>query len=101
LSFWGRLRVGLSRILESEDDELAYAYYAANGDGQAYNRRDNTRAHALRAYRVYKPGHLQRAVAMVFKAIGLNPQSRLSGWATSAAWNFMRWRVRRLERGAA
>ena len=31
LGFWGRLRIGFSRILESEDDELAYAYYAANG----------------------------------------------------------------------
>lgn len=100
LGFWGRLRIGLSRILESEDDELAYAYYAANGDGKAYNRRDNTRAHALRAYRVYKPGHLQRAVSMVFKAIGLKPNGRLSDWATRTAWRFMRWRVGRLERVA-
>src|SRR6202012_5747538 len=30
LSRWGRLRVGWSRIAESEDDELAYAYFAAN-----------------------------------------------------------------------
>lgn len=101
LGFWGRLRIGFSRILESEDDELAYAYYAANGDGRDYNRRDNTRAHALRAYRVYRPGHLQRAVAMVFKAVGLNPQGRLSQWVTRAAWNFMRWRISRLERAAA
>ena len=27
---FGRLRVALSRIDETEDDELAYAYYAAN-----------------------------------------------------------------------
>ncbi len=100
LGMWGRVRVGLSRILESEDDELAYAYYAANGDGQAYNRRDNTRAHALRAYRVYKPGHLQRAVSMVFKAMGLKPHGRLSDWVTRTAWNFMRWRINRLERVA-
>jgi rubrerythrin len=101
LGFWGRLRIGFSRILESEDDELAYAYYAANGDGRAYNRRDNTRAHALRAYRVYRPSHLQRAVAMVFKAVGLDPQGRLSHWATKAAWNFMRWRISRLQRAVA
>ena len=30
LGRWGRVRTGLGRILESEDDELAYAYYAAN-----------------------------------------------------------------------
>jgi len=100
LGFWGRLRIGFSRILESEDDELAYAYYAANGSTDTYSRRDNTRAHALRAYRVYRPGHLQRAVAMVFKAVGLKPQGRLSDLTTRAAWNFMRWRIGRLERTA-
>jgi rubrerythrin len=101
LGFWGRLRIGFSRILESEDDELAYAYYAANGSTEAYSRRDNTRAHALRAYRVYRPGHLQRAVAMVFKAVGLKPQGRLSDWTTRAVWNFVRWRIGRLERAAS
>ncbi|HKU95185.1 MAG TPA: ferritin-like domain-containing protein, partial [Vineibacter sp.] len=30
LGRWGRLRIGLARIHESEDDELAYAYFAAN-----------------------------------------------------------------------
>jgi len=101
LGFWGRLRIGFSRILESEDDELAYAYYAANGTTETYSRRDNTRAHALRAYRVYRPGHLQRAVAMVFKAVGLKPQGRLSDWTTRAVWNFVRWRIGRLERAAS
>src|SRR3546814_10807234 len=30
LGRWRRLRVGLGRVGEAEDDELAYAYYAAN-----------------------------------------------------------------------
>ena len=30
LGRWTRLRIALGRIAESEDDELAYAYYAAN-----------------------------------------------------------------------
>ena len=30
IGLWRRLRVALGRIAESEDDELAYAYYAAN-----------------------------------------------------------------------
>ena len=100
LGVWGRLRIGLARIFESEDDELAYAYYAANGGDAAYNRRDNTRAHALRAYRVYRQDHLYRAVAMVFKAVGLKPHGLLNGWLTTAIWGFVRWRVRRLERVA-
>ena len=35
LGRWARLRIALGRIAESEDDELAYAYYAANGSGAA------------------------------------------------------------------
>ena len=30
----GRLRIALGRVAESEDDELAYAYYAANETGR-------------------------------------------------------------------
>ena len=30
IGFWRRMRVAAGRIVESEDDELAYAYYAAN-----------------------------------------------------------------------
>ena len=29
----GRLKIALGRIAESEDDELAYAFYAGNSDG--------------------------------------------------------------------
>ena len=34
LGRWGRVRIALGRIAESEDDELAYAYYAANEPGE-------------------------------------------------------------------
>ena len=58
----------------------------------------------------HDPKHRSRAITdgpdraparAMFKAIGLKPQGRLSFWATKAAWNFMRWRVSRLERSAA
>src|SRR5215469_13868375 len=39
MGLWGRLRVALGRIVEAEDDELAYAYYAANESARPYNRR--------------------------------------------------------------
>lgn len=101
LGVWGRLWIGLRRIGESEDDELAYAYYAANGGKEPYDRKRNTRAHALRAYRVYRPGHVDRAIGMVFKAVGLKPYSRLHNGLTGIAVRFMRWRISRLERLAA
>jgi len=101
LGFWRRLGVALGRIRESEDDELAYAYYAANVKDGAYDRGSATRAYARRAYAVYRRHHVERGIAMVFKAVGLNPQGRLKDWASSLAWWGMRQRAQRLARQAA
>src|SRR5471030_2757987 len=91
LSRWARLRVGWSRIAESEDDELAYAYFAANEPMDAvYNRKRYTEAYAKRAYPLYRASHVQRAVAMVLKAIGLEPQGRLNALMTRAGVWFIR-----------
>ncbi|HTY65300.1 MAG TPA: ferritin-like domain-containing protein [Alphaproteobacteria bacterium] len=93
LGFWGRLRTGLGRILESEDDELACAYWAANETSPTYARKPNSRAYARRAYAVYRPHHVERGIAMVMKAVGLSPQSRLHGWLSRFAGWVMRTRV--------
>ncbi|MGB9154030.1 MAG: ferritin-like domain-containing protein [Alphaproteobacteria bacterium] len=66
-----RLRIGLSRVQESEDDELAFAYYAANTPPDApYDRPTYTSAYMARAYPLYRPEHVERLVAMVFNACG-------------------------------
>jgi hypothetical protein len=102
LGRWGRLRIGLARIHESEDDELSYAYYAANAaPGQVYDRSACAAAYARRAYAVYRPGHVQRGVAMVLKAAGLVATGRLNAALTSLAVRFMRWRSDRLARAGA
>jgi hypothetical protein len=101
LGLWRRLGVALGRIRESEDDELAYAYYAANALDGSYDRSVASRAYARRAYAVYRRHHVERGIAMVFKAVGLNPQGRLKNWTTSLAWFGMRQRARRLARQAA
>jgi rubrerythrin len=82
-----RLKVGLSRMAESEDDELAYAYYSAN-DNQAatYNLKTYSTAYAARAFGYYKNYHIEKIVAMVFKACGLNTQSWLARVAGKLAW---------------
>src|SRR6266851_214315 len=73
-----RLSVALGRVAESEDDELAYAYYAANEGELPYDRRRYTRAYASRAYPLYRPHHVERGVAMLLKAVGLTPNGHLS-----------------------
>ena len=101
LGFWGRLRTGLGRILESEDDELACAYWAANETSPAYERKPNSRAYARRAYAVYRTHHIERGIAMVMKAVGLSPQGRLHACASRLAGWIMRTRVEKLSRAGA
>ncbi|HEX9463730.1 MAG TPA: ferritin-like domain-containing protein [Alphaproteobacteria bacterium] len=101
LGAWARLRTGLGRILESEDDELACAYWAANETTARYDRKRFSRAYARRAYAVYQPQHIERGIAMVMKAIGLSAQGRLHAWLSRLAGWIMRTRVASLARMGA
>lgn len=97
-----RVWIALGRINETEDDELAYAYYAANAPADApYDHDTYNREYARRAFGRYRPEHLNRAVAMVFKACGLKPQSTAFNAASRVAWWLMDRRVRKLEKLAA
>jgi hypothetical protein len=96
-----RVRIALGRVAESEDDELAYAYYAANAGDRPYDRRRYTRAYARRAYALYRPHHIERGVAMLLKAVGLTPNGRLGLVASRLLWRAMRYRAARLAKMAA
>jgi rubrerythrin len=93
-----RLMVALARARETEDDELAYAYYAANEPKAPYDRRRYVRAYARRAYGFYQPRHVQRAVSQVLKASGLKPNGRLADVAAKGAYRLMQMRTRHLAR---
>jgi hypothetical protein len=101
LGWFGRLRVALGRVAESEDDELAYAYYAANQPDGPYERRLYSRAYACRAYPLYRRHHVERGIAMLLKAVGLTPNGWLGRTASRLAWGAMRYRARRLAKAAA
>jgi len=97
---WARLRVALGRVAESEDDELAYAYYAANEADRPYRRREYSRAYARSAYALYRPHHVERGVAMLLKAAGLTPNGRLARLASRLTWRAVRYRAERLAKSA-
>jgi rubrerythrin len=104
LSLADRIRVALGRVSEADDDELSVAYYVANlegSDGAAYDRKACAAAYEVRAMGLYRFGHLARAVSMIAKAIGFNPQGRLVSWVSRAAWWQLKARNRRLARIAA
>lgn len=96
----GRLRVALGRIGETEDDELSYAYYAANGRGERYDRKANAAAYMGRAWRYYQPRHMDHVIKLVFKAAGLNPNGRLKDVVSGLAYRFVRFQQYRALRAA-
>jgi rubrerythrin len=100
LGLWTRLRIALGRVIEADDDELAYAYYAANEADMDYDRRRCSRAYARRALALYRPHHVERIVAMTLKAVGLTPNGRLGRVLSRLSWAAMRRRVGQLERAA-
>ena len=88
-----RFAVAMGRITESEDDELAYAFYTAHrksGELEPYNRKLYAKRYLAEVARVYRKDHIERLTAMVMKAVGLKPNGRLNRIFGSLAWNVMR-----------
>ncbi len=68
--YWQRLRVAFSRIVEAEDDELAYAYYTANmPDDAPYNRARCAMEYARGTLAYVAPDHFERAVGMFLQPV--------------------------------
>ena len=96
--FWRRLWIVVTRLSETEDDEMAYAYYCANvSPDQAasvkYDRIACNRAYQIPMLAFYRLGHIESAVGMIARAIGLKPKSRLVAWSARALWEFVRRRA--------
>lgn len=95
----GRARrawVALGRVAETQDDELAYAYHAANGGDAPYDRGLAAGSYERRAFGLYRREHIRRAAAMMVKACGFSPQAWWFGAVETMGWWLMRGRVRRL-----
>lgn len=91
LPFWKKLMVALSRVNEADDDELAYAYYAANIPQTApYKRDEYAKAYNAKAFSLYQRHHIRKLVQMVAKAVGADPNSRLTSAAGMVAWRMIR-----------
>ncbi len=87
MSKFARLKVALGRIAESEDDELSYAFFAANAnDNDVYDRKAWNREYMKRAYSYYQEPQVDRAVAMVFKACGFDPKGIAGKSVAKVAW---------------
>jgi rubrerythrin len=89
-----RAMVAIGRIRETDDDELAFAFHAANEPADLpYDRFRCNAAYSARAWSLYRPKHTERAVNMVLKVIGIDPQGWLGTKAKSFAWKKMQSRA--------
>jgi hypothetical protein len=99
LSKFRRLRIALSRITESEDDELAYAYHCGNEPASvAYAHKRCIAAYMSRAMGFYRYHHMARGMGMILKTVGLTPRGRLSDVSARLAWWFLRHRQQQFAR---
>ncbi|NHN88631.1 ferritin-like domain-containing protein [Acetobacter conturbans] len=98
---WKRTRIALGRITESEDDELASAYYTTNEPPSVpYDRKRCIAGYMSRALKSYRQKHIDRVTGMVFKTIGFKPHSRLHMLASRAVYALIRQRQRSFAKAA-
>lgn len=104
LGLWQRLRIALGRVGETEDDELAYAYFSANlgarPGGPPYDRARCARDYQQLATGLYQRGHVRTVAHMIASAVGLDP----AGWPVRSfarlGWWWLRFRSRAARRTA-
>jgi rubrerythrin len=77
LGIFKRFKVAVSRILENEDEELAFAYYTSNQEKGPFDCAYYTKVYGQVVYRCYQKVHVDRGIALLCKAIGVNPQGYL------------------------
>jgi rubrerythrin len=96
LGAWSRIRIIIGRTLETQDDELAYAYHAANRLPGPYDRRAASDAYAIRALSLYRLVHIKKGVVLASKVLGLNREGWWLGAIANIIYRLMRWRSRKV-----
>ncbi|RME62629.1 MAG: ferritin-like domain-containing protein [Alphaproteobacteria bacterium] len=99
-----RLKIAFGRVQETEDDELAYAFYAANvkgrPDAEAYDMTKHALAYWRCAFAVYQPQHIDNATRMILRAATINPHGILAAMVSRLFWAVIRVRRGQLARAA-
>jgi rubrerythrin len=94
MGFLRKLWVAVTRVRESDDDELAYAWYCANVPvsqeaAQPYDRKLHSRLAAKTGMTIYRRRHIEKLVQMVAKAVGANPHGKLADWGGALLWRML------------
>lgn len=90
LSVWARLKIALGRMQEAEDEELGYAFFAANvlqqNRAADFKAANYGREYQRRALQLYRKPHIDNAVRMVLRAADLKPNGWLYKLASKLLW---------------
>lgn len=99
-----RLKVAVTRVQEAEDDELAYAYFAANikpkDDGAVFDGKLYAHLYNGPAFGLYQERHIENAARMIMRAANFNPQGRLASFAGKAFWKAIQYKRRQWAKAA-
>lgn len=85
-SRWARIKTAIGRFRETDDDEIASAFYAGNAVAGPYDRASANETYLGLAFGFYKEHHVQRAAHMFANAAGLNPEGFLARIVTKVMW---------------
>jgi len=99
LGLWARWRILIGRMVEGEDDELAYAWHCVNEKG-TYSRRVAQGRYFRSTLPILRRDHFRRCLGMVLRAAGIEGRT---GWVQVAALiglSIIRMRMRYLARWA-
>jgi len=98
LSSLTKLRIAAGRMSESDDDELAYAYYCAAVPAEQEASKPYVRAAYAKAgykttLRIFRRRHIAKLTQMVAKAVGADPHGRITRLAEGLVWRMLRLRA--------
>lgn len=100
-----RLKIALGRMQEAEDEELGYAFFAANvlsADRQAdFKTMNYGREYQRRAMQLYRRPHIDNAVRMVLRAADLKSNGWLYKLASLVLWKVLSAKSASMARAAA
>ncbi len=100
MSLWAKLKVAISRFQEAEDDELGYAYFAANvlslNRSADYHARDYGKDYWRIAMSLYRRPHIDNAVRMILRSVDVRSNGWLYRGLSSLLWRITQRRSAKL-----
>ncbi len=84
--------MALRCVAESGDDELCFAFHAANRGDAPYDRRQCARAYARATLGYIGADHVKNAIGLMLTAVGLDGAGALGRVAAAVAWRAVRLR---------